>query len=57
MVFHGCCCSVLLGLNKVVLARDLCYDVIQTMLFVIMAASFLLLSVQISLFWWSLFVL
>ena len=57
MVFHGCCCSVLLGLNKVVLARDLCYDVIQTMLFVIMAASFLLLSVQISLFWLSLFVL
>ena len=29
----------------------LCYDVIKTMLFVIMAASFVLSGVQISLFW------
>ena len=30
----------------------MCYDVIKTILFVIIAASFLLLVVQISLFWW-----
>ena len=30
----------------------MCYDAIKTMLFVIMAASFVLFGVQISLFWW-----
>ena len=32
--------------------RYLCYDAIKTMLFVIMAVSFVLFGIQISLFWW-----
>ena len=49
--FHDCCCSVLPGLIRLFWQHYMCYDVIKTMSFVIMGASFVLFDVQISLFW------